>query len=65
MQSARDIYQYNLDHVSRALKAYDLGLMLENLALPHWLINDEAEFVVTSTELNGKPFTACAFSSAV
>ncbi len=50
MQTARDIYQYNLDCVSRALFEGDLATMLDHLALPHLMMTADTEVVIASPD---------------
>lgn len=50
MQSARDIYQSNLDRVSHALLTRDLTLMLTHLALPQVMMTDDTEVVISSAD---------------
>jgi hypothetical protein len=48
--SAAEIYQTNLDAVSRALWTEDLALALEHLALPNQTVTADAEYVITSPD---------------
>ena len=50
MQTARAIYQHNLDCVSRALLEGDLATMLEHLALPHLMVTDDTQVVIASPD---------------
>lgn len=48
MQTARDIYQANLDAVTRALWVMDVAAAREHIALPKRMVTDEGDFVVTN-----------------
>ncbi|MBF9031044.1 hypothetical protein HKCCE3408_11625 [Rhodobacterales bacterium HKCCE3408] len=50
MNSARDIYQANLDAVSAALLAGDTDAMTRHLALPNLMATEDAEIVISSVE---------------
>ncbi|MEC3862476.1 hypothetical protein VK792_14380 [Mesobacterium sp. TK19101] len=48
MATARDIYQANLDAVTRALWTRDLELMLRHLAIPNMMLTADREIVLSS-----------------
>lgn len=45
-----ELYQRHLDGVSRAMRENDLDAMLRHVALPHQIVAEDAEIVVTSAD---------------
>lgn len=48
--TAAEIYQRNLDAVTRALWSGDLALMLDHISLPNQMLTEDAEFIIASAD---------------